>query len=116
MARAAFLIVPSTWPESFPMVIVEAFCQGLPVIASRIGALAEIIDDGRTGLLFSTEDADDLAKKVRWAQQHPEELSIMGAYARKVYQEMYSPSVNFEQLTKIYEAAIVQSRFAAIIG
>jgi glycosyltransferase involved in cell wall biosynthesis len=63
MARAAFLIVPSIWPESFPMVIVEAFCQGLPVIASRIGALAEIIDDGSTGLLFSTGDAEDLANR-----------------------------------------------------
>jgi glycosyltransferase involved in cell wall biosynthesis len=116
MARAAFLIVPSAWPESFPMVIVEAFCQGLPVIASRIGALAEIIDHGRTGLLFSTEDAEDLANNVRWAHKHPEEMSTMGAHARKVYEERYSPSVNFEQLAKIYEAAIAQSRSAPIIG
>jgi glycosyltransferase involved in cell wall biosynthesis len=116
MARAAFLIVPSAWPESFPMVIVEAFCQGLPVIASRIGALAEIIDHGRTGLLFSTEDAEDLANNVRWAHKHPKEMSTMGAHARKVYEERYSPSVNFEQLAKIYEAAIAQSRSAPIIG
>jgi glycosyltransferase involved in cell wall biosynthesis len=40
MARSSFLILPSVWPENFPMVIAEAFCQGLPVIASRIGALA----------------------------------------------------------------------------
>jgi glycosyltransferase involved in cell wall biosynthesis len=110
MARAAFLIVPSIWPESFPMVIVEAFCQGLPVIASRIGALAEIIDDGRTGLLFSTGDAEDLAAKVRWAHQHLKEMRAMGAHARKSYEEIYSPVANFRQLIKIYEAAIFESQ------
>ena len=70
MARASFLILPSAWPENFPVTIVEAFCQGLPVIASRIEALEEIIEDGATGLFFSPGDADDLATKVRWAHQH----------------------------------------------
>jgi glycosyltransferase involved in cell wall biosynthesis len=57
MARAAFLVLPSIWPESFPMVIIEALCQGLPVIASRIPALEEIIADGANGLLFAAGDA-----------------------------------------------------------
>jgi glycosyltransferase involved in cell wall biosynthesis len=113
MAQAAFLIVPSVWPENFPVTIVEAFCQGLPVIASRVPALEEIIEDGATGLLFSVADADDLATKVRWAHQHPEAMRVMGANARRVYEERYSPSGNFRQLTKIYEAAIEQSRSAA---
>jgi glycosyltransferase involved in cell wall biosynthesis len=87
-------------------VIAEAFCQGLPVIASRIGALAEIVDEGRTGLLFSAGDAGDLAIKVRWAHQHPDAMRTMGANARKVYEERYSPSVNFRQLIAIYKAAV----------
>jgi glycosyltransferase involved in cell wall biosynthesis len=111
MSRSAFLVVPSIWPESFPMVIVEAFCQGLPIIASRIGSLVEIIEDGATGLLFSAEDPDDLAAKVRWAHQHPEEMRMMGINARKVYEEKYSPSANVKQLTNIYAAAIEHNRF-----
>jgi len=110
IAQAAFLVVPSAWPEGFPMVIVEAFCQGLPVLASRIGALAEIIDDGETGLLFSTEDPDELATKVQWAYRHPEAMHMMGANARRVYEERYSPSINFGQLAKIYDAAVARSR------
>jgi glycosyltransferase involved in cell wall biosynthesis len=110
MAEAAFLILPSQVYENFPMVIAEAFCQGLPIIASRIGALAEIVEDGATGLLFSSGDAHDLATKVRWAHQHPESMRSMGADARKVYEEQYSPSINFGQLVKIYEAAIEHSR------
>jgi glycosyltransferase involved in cell wall biosynthesis len=105
MARAAFLIAPSIWPETFGLVIIEAFCQGLPVIASRIGAFAEIVDDGRTGLLCSPGDAEDLATKVRWAHQNPEAMRMMGANARGVYEQKYSPSVNLGQLAKIYQAA-----------
>jgi glycosyltransferase involved in cell wall biosynthesis len=112
MAQAAFLVLPSTWPENFPMVVVEAFCQGLPVIASRVEALEEIIGDGATGFLFSAGDSDDLAAKVRWAHQHPEEMQMMGTNARRVYEERYSPSVNIRQLAKIYQAAIEQSRSA----
>lgn len=114
MAQSAFLILPSHVYENFPLVIAEAFCQGLPVVASRIGALAEIVDDGTTGLLFSPGDAVDLETRVRWAHQHPEEMRIMGANARRVYEERYSPSVNFKQLANIYEAAIAQSRSAAV--
>lgn len=112
MARASFLILPSAWPENFPVTIVEAFCQSLPVIASRIETLEEIIEDGATGLFFSPGDVDDLATKVRWAHQHAEAMRIMGANARRVYEERYSPSINFGQLAKIYEAAIAQSQSA----
>jgi len=112
MAQAAFLIVPSPVYENFPMVIAEAFCQGLPVIASRIGSLEEVVGEGVTGLLFSPRDARDLAKKVQWAHQHPKAMRIMGENARRVYQERYTPSVNFARLAKIYEAAIAQNRSA----
>ena len=113
MAQAAFLVLPSNWPENFPVTIVEAFCQGLPVIATRIASLAEIIEDGATGLLFTQQDPDDLMAKVQWAYQHPQAMRVMGTNARKVYEQRYSPCVNFAQLVEIYEAAIEQSRAAA---
>ncbi|MGA8613460.1 MAG: glycosyltransferase family 4 protein [Xanthobacteraceae bacterium] len=115
MAQASFLILPSAWPENFPMVIVEAFSQGLPIIASRLEALEEIIDDGVTGLFFSQKDPDALAAKVRWAHQHPQAMRLMGANARRTYEEKYSPSINFQQLEKIYQAAIEQSQ-SVVIG
>jgi glycosyltransferase involved in cell wall biosynthesis len=110
MAKAAFLVLPSQVYENFPITIAEAFCQGLPVIASRIGALAEIIEEGSTGLLFSPGDADDLRSKAHWARQHPTAMRLMGDNARRVYQTRYSPAVNFAQLTTIYKAATEQSR------
>ncbi|MDO9009373.1 MAG: glycosyltransferase, partial [Thiobacillus sp.] len=70
MSRAAALVVPSICFENFPRTIAEAFACGLPVIASRIGALADIVTDGETGLLFEPGNPRDLADKLAWAQAH----------------------------------------------
>jgi glycosyltransferase involved in cell wall biosynthesis len=114
MARAAFLVLPSIWPENFPMVIVEAFSRGLPVIASRIPALEEIIEDGTSGVLFRAGDPADLASKVNWAYQHPEAMRNMAVRARRVYEQRYSPSANFAQLAKIYKDAMAEARSVAV--
>jgi glycosyltransferase involved in cell wall biosynthesis len=102
MMRAQALVVPSIWYENFPRTIVEAYACGLPVIASRIGALAEIVLEGRTGLLFEPGNAEDLADKLSWADKHPEELARMGRQARTHYEANFSPETNYRQLLGIY--------------
>ena len=114
MARAAWLIVPSVVPENFGLVIIEAFSQALPVIASRTPTLEGTVNDGDNGLLFATGDAGDLTSKVRWAVRHPEAMRNMGIKARQAYEEKFSPSVNLRQLTRIYEAAIEEARSAGL--
>lgn len=106
MHQASFLVMPSEWYEGFALVLVESFCQGLPVIASRLGAMAEIVEDGVTGLHFAPGNSKDLAAKVRWAHERPDEMLRMGENARKVYEEKYSPDANYPQLMRIYEEAI----------
>lgn len=105
MRAAAFLIMPSEWYETFGMVIAEAYANGLPVIASRLGAMAELVEDGVTGLHFTPGDADDLAEKVQWAVTHPEEMRAMGRHARQVYETKYTPEANYRELIAIYKAA-----------
>jgi glycosyltransferase involved in cell wall biosynthesis len=105
MRRARFLVMPSLAPEGFPLVIAEAFANGLPVVASRIGTLAEAIDDGVTGLHFSTGDAADLARKVEWAIAHPGRMAEMGNAAREMYEQRYSAEANYPQMMRIYEEA-----------
>ena len=116
MGSAEFLIIPSEWYEGFPMVIVEAFACGLPVIASRLGAMAEIVEDGVTGLHFKPGDAADLAAKVRWAVEHPAEMREMGRRARQVYEQKYTPEVNYRQLMAIYDAALAGGVKRRIVG
>lgn len=76
--NARFLVFSSEWYENFPVTIAEAFACRTPVIASRMGAMKEIVSDGRTGLLFSPGDPGDLAQKVEWAWTHPDEMRAMG--------------------------------------
>lgn len=62
LASIDVLVVPSIWPETSSLVIQEAFLAGVPVVASRIGAIPELVEDGRNGLLFRAGDVDDLAR------------------------------------------------------
>lgn len=105
MRRAAFIVMPSLVYEGFPMVLAEAFSAGLPIIASRLGALAELVEDGVTGLHFKANDPLDLAAKVRWAHSHPERMQEMGARARAMYLRRYTPQANYERLMEIYGEA-----------
>ncbi|GBD39721.1 Alpha-D-kanosaminyltransferase [bacterium HR37] len=102
MKEAGVLVFPSECYENFPMAIAEAFACGLPVLASRLGAMEEIVEDGRTGLLFEPGNAEDLAEKVAWAWEHPKELEEMGREARREYEAKYTAERNYEMLMEIY--------------
>jgi glycosyltransferase involved in cell wall biosynthesis len=110
MKDSSFLIFPSRWYEGFPMTIAEAYACGTPVIASRLGAMAEIIDDGSTGLHFTPGDADDLARKVEWASAHPKEMRDMGRNARMEYETKYTAERNYKMLIDVYQQAIQEAR------
>jgi glycosyltransferase involved in cell wall biosynthesis len=108
MSQAMALVLPSIWYENFPRTLVEAFGCGLPVIASRIGALAELVQDGITGLLFEPGKPEDLAQKMLWAQQHPEQMAAMGRNARALYEAEFTAERNYHQLMAIYQDAIAE--------
>ncbi|MBY0397624.1 MAG: glycosyltransferase [Thermoleophilia bacterium] len=65
LRAARFLVVPSEWYEAFGIVAAEAMSLGLPVVASRLGGLPEVVEDGVSGLLFEPGNAQDLASKMR---------------------------------------------------
>jgi len=107
IAGARFLIWPSEgYYETFGYVAVEAFSCGVPVIASRVGVAEEIVHDRQTGLHFNYGDADDLAAKVEWAWQHPDEMEAMGRAARAEYEAKYTPERNYPILMDIYRRAL----------
>jgi glycosyltransferase involved in cell wall biosynthesis len=106
METACYLVVPSICYENSPRTIVEAFSCGVPVIASRLGALAGIVRDGVTGLLFDPGNPNELAEKIAWAHAHPVEMIRMGKAARAEYEAQYTPERNHEILLNIYEDAI----------
>jgi glycosyltransferase involved in cell wall biosynthesis len=104
---ARFLVWPSEgYYESFGLVAIEAFACGTPVIASRTGAMTEIVEDGKTGLHFTAGDADDLAAKVQWAWTHPHQMNEMGRAARETYKNKYTAETNYQALLGIYRKAM----------
>ena len=106
MQRHSVLVMPSIWYEGFPMTLVEAYANGLPVIASRIGALEELVEHQVTGLLFEAGNSDSLAQTMQWALDHPQEMYQMGLNARKKYEQFYTAQKNLQQLEDIYMDAI----------
>lgn len=106
MKRAGFLVMPSLWFEGMPLTLVQAYACGLPVLASRLGALAELVVDGETGLLFEPGDAHDLSLKCRYLLEHPEERRRMGRNAREVFQRNYTAEADYRRLISIYQAVI----------
>ena len=93
-----------------PIAVTEAFACGVPVVASRLGAMAEIIEDGRTGLLFEAGNVEDLANKVRWLFEHPEKAETMGRNARAEYEAKYTPERNYQMLMEIYQMAMARAK------
>jgi len=106
MQKALFLIVPSECYETFGLVAAEAFACGTPVIASRLGAMGEIVKDGYNGLHFTPGNAEDLAAKVQWAWEHREQIKEMGQKARKEYEARYTAERNYQLLMDIYQRVI----------
>lgn len=103
--RAMFLVFPSVWYEGFPMVIAEALNVGLPVISSRLGSMASIIEEGRNGLFFPAGDADALAAAMEALASDPARREEMRRAARQDALEKYSPEANYQQLRTIYAQA-----------
>ena len=85
MRSAAYLILPSLAYEALPRPLIEAFSSALPVIASRLGTLAELIEPGRNGLLFEAGSGRDLARRLAWAEAFPEKMRQMGDCAKADY-------------------------------
>ncbi|OAI02394.1 hypothetical protein A1353_16520 [Methylomonas methanica] len=108
MKEASFLVLPSEWYEGFPLVLVEAFAHGLPVLASKLGSMVDIIRDGETGVFFETGNAEDLANKARWLFDNPQERKILSANARSVFLEKYTADQNYHELMNIYQDASKQ--------
>jgi glycosyltransferase involved in cell wall biosynthesis len=106
VGEAKLLIVPSDWYEGCPKTIVEAFAKGTPVVASRLGAMAEIVDDERTGALFTAGDAADLARQVSRLLADRPRLGSMRSAAREEFETKYCSERNYSLLMEAYERAM----------
>jgi len=101
LARARALIVPSLWYEGAPRILLEAYAAGVPVLASRIGALPELVEHGASGLLFPPNDVEALAAGVtRLADDGESERLGEGAW--QLWRERFTPERGLKELEACY--------------
>ena len=98
MHGAAYLVLPSLACDELPRPLIEAFAHGLPVIASRIGLLAEAVESGRNGLLFEAGSARELARHLAWADAFPEKMRQMGECAKADYAARWRSNWSYQRL------------------
>lgn len=104
--RSRMLVFPCRWFEGFPNVVTRAMAMKKPVIASRIGALPEIVEDSRTGFLFEMGNVNDLAYKIERLYRDKTLCLEMGREGRVKALTQYSPEVVYGRLMEIYRKVV----------
>jgi glycosyltransferase involved in cell wall biosynthesis len=107
LACASALVLPTLCFEGFPMVIREAFALGVPVIASSIGSVPDIIKEGVNGILFHPGKVNELAAAIKTLFGDRGMLCDMSRAARAEFDSKFTAEVNIRLLTDIYRAAIL---------
>jgi len=102
---AEFLICPSIWYETFGRVIAEAFSKGTPVIASDLGAMAELVQPGVNGLLFEPGNAEAIGAAAEAMMADVQRLRRMREAARAAYDAKFTAEQNYHRLINIYRRA-----------
>jgi glycosyltransferase involved in cell wall biosynthesis len=114
--RARILAVPSVWFEPFGMVAADAMALGVPVVASRIGGLPYVVDDGVTGILVTPGDPGDLVRGLRQLWNDEASCTVMGNAGRIKALRQFSQETFYRNLMTAYESAIQRkSRMAELL-
>lgn len=111
-SRARCLLLPSIWYENFPFAVMEAFALGKPILASRIGAIPELVDEGRNGLLFSPGDAQDLAEKLETLLADKKLALRLGRAGRAKAEREWSPEAHYGRVETVYRSVLEKTSSA----
>lgn len=106
MSSAAVLAMPSRWREGFGLVSVEAAMLELPVVAARVGGLAEVIEHERTGVLVPPEDPVALKNALLDLLRSPEKRSEFGRAARLSAERRFDPDCMVDLYETMYGQAL----------
>lgn len=110
LAKMDLGLVPSTYPDPFPLVPLEMMSAGLPVIAYDVGGLKECVVDNETGFLVENKRPDKLAKKIEYFLDNRAEIERMGKAARSHVEQNFTWEKHVDQLVDIYEKILTSER------
>ena len=107
LAGASFVVLPSRWYENLPFSIMEAFASGKPVVATDIGGIPEMVDDGENGLLFPLGDEAALADRIGRLLDDDALRRAMGRSARAKAGRLWNGDTHYERIMDVYRAVVV---------
>jgi len=106
ICNSRFVVVPSEWYENAPYSILEANAYGKPVIASKIGGLPEMVDDGYSGLLFEPGNSEELAEKINYLYNNPGKIIEFGKSAREKVEINNNKEIHYEKIMEVYNSLL----------
>lgn len=98
-------VLPSLW-EGLPLCLLEAMCLGLPIVATKVGGVGDLIEDGQNGRLVPSGDPGALAAAIVSALDKPEEAEAMGRAARQVFDARYDSAIMVDRYLDLYHACL----------
>lgn len=110
LLRAASVFVLATQYESWPLTVMEAMAAGVPVVASRVGGIPEMVEDGRSGVLVPPDDLDALSGAVRSLLTEPSRARAMGAAGQEAAARRFDRSTMAGSLVGLYEQLAASAR------
>jgi glycosyltransferase involved in cell wall biosynthesis len=109
VAAAAFVVMPSLSPENFPYSVLEAFALGKPVVASAVGGIPEMVEDGVTGLVVRPGDAPALAAAMHRLIADPGLAVRLGGAGRRRVETQWDASTHYRSIKGLYEGLVAQA-------
>jgi len=103
LSDSKMFVLPSRW-EGFGLAILEAMAARMPVIASNVGGIPEIIEDGRDGILVPVEDVEALSKNILRVLKNEYEAAALAENANKKVHERFSIEAHVKRLNNLYKS------------
>jgi glycosyltransferase involved in cell wall biosynthesis len=109
LIRNCYLIVlPSEWYENAPLSVLEAMAFGKPVIGADTGGIPELVQHGRTGLIFEPKNSEQLSEQLNDLCTNPQKAINMGIEARRTVERNFSREEHFEKIDGIYNKLLMK--------
>jgi glycosyltransferase involved in cell wall biosynthesis len=102
LARALAVVVPSTWPENCPLIVLEAMAAGRPLVASRVGGLPELARDGEEGVLVEAGNVEELRAALLALAGDPARAAELGRAGRARAVAEFSPNAHLARILDVY--------------
>ena len=110
IAKSQFTVLPSHAYETLGKTILESYAEGRPVVASDAGSRRELVQEGKTGLLYPTGDVGQLATAIRTLGSQPQLARRMGLAGRELVRQRHTPEEHYQKLLALYEGLVTTKK------